>query len=104
MGIERRRQMRNMTLGLMAALVMGGGALPAVAKDKTQWVYDGKAYDSYESCKRAKDKSKDRAAVVGAASAGTVAALAGGSLAETALVAGAGALTGAVIGKNAKKC
>lgn len=78
--------------------------LLAKKKDKTQWVYDGRAYESYEACKKAKDKSRDRAAVVGAASAGTVAAVAGGSLAETALVAGAGALTGAVIGKNAKKC
>ena len=96
--------MRYLTLGLMAALMAGAPALPAVAKSKTQWVHDGKVYNSYASCKRAKDKSKERAAIVGAASAGTIAALAGGNLGETALVAGAGALTGAVIGKNAKKC
>jgi outer membrane lipoprotein SlyB len=74
------------------------------ARQKTQWVHDGQAYGSYEACRRAKNKSRDRAAVVGAASSGVVAAIAGGSVAETALVAGAGALTGAVIGKNAKKC
>ena len=104
MRIERSKAMRYLTLGLMAVLMAGGPALPAAAKSKTQWVHDGKVYDSYASCKRAKDKSKERAAIVGAASAGTIAALAGGNLGETALVAGAGALTGAVIGKNAKKC
>lgn len=96
--------MRALTLGLVAVAMATGPALPLAAKDKTVWEYDGKHYDSYNECKRAKKKSKERAAIVGAASAGTVAAIAGGNLGETALVAGAGALTGAVIGKNAKKC
>lgn len=96
--------MRILTLTLAAALTAAAPTAPLLAKQKTQWVHDGKPYESYEACKRAKDKSRDRAAVVGAASSGTVAAIAGGSLGETALVAGAGALAGAVIGKNAKKC
>ena len=98
--------MRVLTLGLVAVAMETGPALPLAAKEKKQtvWEYDGHHYESYEACKRAKKKSKERAAIVGAASAGTVAAIAGGNLGETALVAGAGALTGAVIGKNAKKC
>lgn len=98
--------MRMMMLALAGFAMATAPTMPLMAKKKneTQWVHDGRAYDSYESCKRAKDKSRDKAAVVGAASAGTVAAIAGGSFAETALVAGAGALAGSVIGKNAKKC
>ncbi len=98
--------MRNLMIALSAVALVGSQGAPAIAKDKDKprWEYDGRYYDSYESCKRAKDKSRDRAAIVGAASAGTVAAVAGGSLAETALVAGAGALAGSAIGKNAKKC
>ncbi|MCG2840191.1 hypothetical protein L6Q21_04245 [Sandaracinobacter sp. RS1-74] len=98
--------MRMFLVALTGAVMAVAPTAPLVAKskNKTQWVYDGRAYESYEACKRAKDKSRDRAAIVGAASAGTVAAIAGGNLGETALVAGAGALTGAVIGKNAKKC
>lgn len=98
--------MRMMMLALAGFAMATAPAMPLMAKKKNQaqWVHDGRAYDSYESCKRAKDKSRDRSAIVGAASAGTVAAIAGGSLAETALVAGAGALAGSVIGKNAKKC
>jgi hypothetical protein len=96
--------MRNsMTLGLAAALLVAA-PMPLAAGDRTQWEYDGKRYASYEECKRAKDKSRNRAAVVGAASSGTVAAVAGANLGETALVAGAGALAGSVIGKKAKKC
>lgn len=98
--------MRVPAILAVVSMALAVPTVPAVAKkkDQTQWVYDGRAYDSYESCKKAKDKSRNRSAVVGAASAGTVAAIAGGSLGETALVAGAGALAGAVIGKNAKKC
>ncbi len=96
--------MRLLTLGLAASLAATAPVSTVSAAQKTQWVHDGKVYRSYEACKRAKDKSRDRAAVVGAVGGGAVAALAGGSVAETALVAGAGALTGAVIGKNAKKC
>lgn len=96
--------MRILTLGLAAALVSTAPATVVTAKQKTQWVHDGRAYNSYQACRRAKERSRDRAAVVGAASSGAVAAIAGGSVAETALVAGAGALAGAVIGKNAKKC
>lgn len=98
--------MRILMVALAGFAMAAAPAAPLLAKkkDQTQWVHDGRAYESYDACKKAKDKSRDKAAVVGAASAGTVAAIAGGSLAETALVAGAGALTGAVIGKNAKKC
>ena len=98
--------MRMLMIALAGVAMATAPTAPLLAKkkDQTQWTYDGRAYDSYEQCKKAKDKSRDRAAIVGAASAGTVAAIAGGNLGETALVAGAGALTGAVIGKNAKKC
>ncbi len=96
--------MRILALGLATALVATLPATSVAAQRKTQWVHDGRAYGSYEACRAAKRKSRDRAAVVGAASSGAVAAIAGGSLGETALVAGAGAVAGAVIGKNAKKC
>jgi hypothetical protein len=98
--------MRILMLAMAGLAMATAPTAPLMAKKKpqTQWVHDGRTYASYEDCKRAKDKSRDRAAIVGAASAGTVAAIAGGNLGETALVAGAGALTGAMIGKNAKKC
>ena len=90
----------------IVSMAIAATSVPAMAKnrERTQWVYDGRAYESYEQCRKARADSKKKAAIVGAASAGTVAAIAGGNLGETALVAGAGALTGAVIGKNAKKC
>lgn len=96
--------MRILTLSVAAALAATAPTAPLMAREKSQWVHDGKNYESYAACKRAKDRSRNRAAVVGAASSGAVAAIAGGSLGETALVAGAGALTGAVIGKKAKRC
>jgi hypothetical protein len=94
------------TAAILSALALLGAlpAAPLAAKEKQQWVYNGRAYDSYEQCREARKKSKARAAIVGAAAAGGVAAIAGGNLGETALVAGAGALAGSVIGKNAKKC
>lgn len=98
--------MRVMMIALAGFAMAAAPAAPLLAKkkDQTQWVYNGRSYESYEQCRKARKKSGDRAAVAGAATAGAVTAIAGGSLAETALVAGAGALAGSVIGKNTKKC
>ena len=87
-----------------AAMVTVMPAAPLAAEQKRQWTHDGKYYASYEECRRAKKRSRDRAAVAGAAGGAAVAAIAGGNLGEAALAAGAGALAGSVIGKNAKKC
>jgi hypothetical protein len=60
----------------------------------------GKQYRSLADCQRAKKRAKARATVAGAAIAGAGAALLGGNLGETALVAGAGALAGREIGRR----
>jgi hypothetical protein len=84
-----------------------GGALlplPVLAKSQTRYVYDGRYYESRQQCLDAKKRAQQRGTVVGAATAGVGAALLGGNLAESALVAGGGALVGNQLGKNSKKC
>lgn len=67
--------------------------------------HDGTQYRSLDDCLRAKKRAKARAAIAGAVIAGAGAALAGGNLGKTALVAGAGALAGREIGRaTAKQC
>lgn len=90
---------------IIAALVGMAGpvATPAVAqRNNGPVLYEtgGKRYNSLAECQRAKKRAKDRATVAGAALAGAGAALLGGNLGETALVAGAGALAGREIGKR----
>ena len=88
-----------------AALALSGCATDLGSRNSgTQWVYDGRAYNSYEACRDAKHRSRNRGAIAGAAAAGGVAALTGGNLGETALAAGAGAIAGGVIGSTMKKC
>lgn len=96
---------------LVAAVIglAGPAALPAFAQSNNRrpvvYEYDGKAYQTLEQCQRAKERAKKRGAVAGAVIAGAGAALLGGNLGESALVAGAGALTGREIGRaTAKKC
>ncbi len=90
------------SLGLMAPV-----ATPAFAQQgqQTLYEYDGKQYNTLAQCQRAKKRAKARGAVAGAVIAGAGAALLGGNVGETALVAGAGALAGREIGRStAKRC
>ena len=96
-------------LMIAAMLGMAGPAsTPVLAQQNNGPVlYEtgGKRYNSLAECQRAKKRAKDRATVAGAAIAGAGAALLGGNVAETALVAGAGALAGREIGKRTvKRC
>jgi hypothetical protein len=61
-------------------------------------------FNTLAECRRAKKRAKARGTIAGAAVAGAGAALLGGNLGETALVAGAGALVGRELGRNSKKC
>lgn len=93
---------------MMAALIglAGPTSTPLLAQQNNGPVlYEtgGKQYKSLAECRRAKKRAKDRATVAGAAIAGAGAALLGGNLGETALVAGAGALAGREIGKRSVK-
>ena len=63
----------------------------------------GKSYASLEECLRAKKRAKTRATIAGAVIAGAGAAVLGGNVGETALVAGAGALAGREIAKATNK-
>jgi uncharacterized membrane protein YebE (DUF533 family) len=82
--------------------------LPVMAQtrdNQTTWETGGKTYNSLAECQRAKKRAKARGAVAGAVIAGAGAAILGGNVGETALVAGAGALAGREIGRaTAKKC
>lgn len=94
---------------LMIAIAMAvatPGLTPAFADAKggpVVWQTGGKHYDNINDCRRAKKRARNRGTVAGAAIAGAGAALLGGSFAETALVAGAGALAGREIGKRTVK-
>lgn len=93
---------------LAAVLIASFGSaalpLPALAKNQTRYEYDGRYYQSRQQCLNAKKKAQERGTIVGAATAGVATALLGGNFAETALVAGGGALVGNQLGKNSKKC
>lgn len=80
-------------------------AQPANAPPPAPILYEtnGKTYQTLEECQRAKKRAKARAAIAGAVIAGAGAALLGGNVGETALVAGAGALAGREIGRTSKK-
>ncbi|WP_164158259.1 hypothetical protein [Sandarakinorhabdus rubra] len=92
---------------MIAALLSLAGpvATPVLAQNNGPVLYEtgGKRYNSLAECQRAKKRAKDRATVAGAAIAGAGAALLGGNLGETALVAGAGALAGREIGRRTVK-
>ncbi len=92
-----------MALALPAATPFAAPALAQPAQPKTVYQFGGKSYATLEECLRAKKRSKDRATVAGAAVAGVGAALLGGNVGETALVAGAGALAGREIAKATSK-
>ncbi len=96
--------MKQLYILALVPLVMLAPASPLPAKDKQQWTYDGRVFDSYEACKKAKKDSKKKGAIVGAAGGAATALIFGGNVGEAALAAGAGAAAGAIIGKNAKKC
>lgn len=88
----------------IAAIAATMPALPAAAKDRVAYEYNGKRYETRSQCLAAKKRSEKRATVVGAATAGIGAALLGGNLGETALVAGGGAVVGNVVAGKIKKC
>jgi hypothetical protein len=96
--------MRLVTSLLVAAITAGLPALPAAAKSKQRYEYDGRYYSSYRECRAEKKRAQQRGTVVGAAAAGIGAALLGGNLGESALIAGGGAVVGNQLGKNSKKC
>lgn len=98
--------MRKVMMAAVLASVSLPAATPALAQGRdgpVLYEYQGKAYNSRAECLRAKKRAKDRATVAGAAIAGVGAALLGGNLGQTALVAGAGALAGREIGRQSKK-
>ncbi len=88
-------------LALLAAALP---VLPAAADARPRYEYNGRTYNSLEQCRAEKKRARDRGTVVGAATAGIGAALLGGNLGESALIAGGGAVVGHELGKNSKKC
>lgn len=96
---------------LVAAAIglAGPTAAPALAqsRDNRPAVYetDGKTFKTLAQCLRAKKRAKERGAIAGAVIAGAGAAILGGNVGESALVAGGGALAGRELGRaTAKKC
>ena len=86
------------TMGLMAPSTAVFAHSPT--SRPVLYEYGGKRFNSLTDCQRAKKRAKARGAVAGAVIAGAGTALLGGNLGETALVAGAGALTGREIGRR----
>ena len=76
---------------------------PAEARQKTRYTYNGNTYKRYAQCRAAKQRYKRDGAIAGAAIAGVGAALLGGNLGESALIAGGGAVVGHEIGRK-KAC
>jgi len=72
--------------------------------EKVRYEHSGNYYETRSECLKAKKRSEKRATVVGAAVAGVGAAILGGNLGESALIAGGGAVVGNVIAKKSKKC
>ena len=95
---------KSLSVLIVAALAGATTASPVLAKQQTRYVYDGRSYASYQQCLAAKKDAEKRGTIVGAATAGVATALLGGNLAQSALVAGGGALVGNQLGKNSKKC
>ncbi|PZN94457.1 MAG: hypothetical protein DCF31_09535 [Alphaproteobacteria bacterium] len=95
--------MRITSTLLIAAIAATLPALPAEARSKTRYEYNGRTYNSYQQCAAAKKKHKRDGALAGAAIAGVGAALLGGNLGESALIAGGGAVVGHEIGAK-KRC
>jgi hypothetical protein len=96
--------MRIVSTLIIAALATAMPALPAAAQGQGRYEYNGQRYESRAQCLRAKKRSEKRATIVGAVAAGAGAALLGGNLGETALVAGGGAVVGNVIASKSKRC
>jgi hypothetical protein len=95
------RILATLAITILAASVP---ALPAAAQNRNYYEYAGKRYESRQQCLAAKKRSEKRATIVGAATAGIGAALLGGNVGETALVAGGGAVVGNVIASKSKRC
>lgn len=95
--------MRAIPLILVAAIT-SLPAMPAAARHHDRYNYNGHSYSSYQQCVDAKRRAQKRGTIAGAATAGAGAALLGGNLGESLLVAGGGALVGSAIGKNSKHC
>jgi len=97
--------MRKSIFASLAAIITASlmPLAPAMA-EKVRYENNGNYYETRAECLKAKKRSKNRATVVGAAVAGVGAALLGGNLGETALVAGGGAVVGNVIANKPKKC
>jgi hypothetical protein len=97
--------MRVLTGLAIAAMAATMPAMPAAADEqRPAYEYNGKRYETRAQCLAAKKRSEKRATIVGAATAGIGAALLGGNLGETALVAGGGAVVGNVVAGKLKKC
>ena len=104
---------RSALIGAVATLSLAApAAAPAAAQETREARNDGgfsfegskDRYRTLAECRRAKNRAKARGTVAGAAVAGAGAAILGGNLGETALVAGAGALVGRELGRGSKKC
>lgn len=80
------------------------GATATVAKEKVNYEYDGKVYETKDACLKAKKKAKKKGAIVGAVGGAATTAVFGGNLGESALASGVGAVAGGVIGNSTKKC
>lgn len=96
--------MRILSALAVATLVAAIPALPAAAQNRGNYEYNGKRFETRSQCLAAKKRSEKRATIVGAATAGIGAALLGGNVGETALVAGGGAVVGNVIAGKIKRC
>jgi hypothetical protein len=86
------------------AVIALAGLMPLTPAMAQRFENEGRYYETRAECLKAKKRSEKRATIVGAATAGIGAALLGGNVGETALVAGGGAVVGNVIAKKAKRC
>lgn len=104
MAFNQEDKMKFVPMIVIAALSAGLPVLPTAANAKPRYEYNGRYYNSYAQCRAEKRRAQKRGTIVGAATAGIGAALLGGNLGESALIAGGGAVVGNVVGKNSKKC
>ncbi|MFQ3595116.1 MAG: hypothetical protein SNJ63_03265 [Sphingomonadaceae bacterium] len=92
--------MRNLLLAAGAGLLLSACA----TSGPTRWTYGGQSFATYEECRAARERARNRTAVAGAVGGAVTGAALGGNVGETALAAGLGAAGGAALGGRSRRC
>lgn len=90
--------MRLIIPSLAAAMVLSACATTG------GYAHGNQVYSTRSECLAAKHQSKSRGAIAGAVGGAATGVLLDGNLGEVALASGVGAVAGATVGSNVKRC